>query len=73
MEEIDAKDQLLLLNRGESLEKLDPSQVDEEHEAYLHIFAQAKDTNAKRDAIRDRLMLLRERKKKEAKNMQIQQ
>jgi hypothetical protein len=67
MEEIDAKSQLMLINRDEKLEKLIPDQIDEEHEAYLHIWKQAKDTPAKWAAVQDRLGFLRKRLEKQRK------
>lgn len=67
LEEIDAKSQLMLLNRNEKLEPLDPSQLREEHEAYLHIYKQARPNVATMIAIQDRLAMLRKRKTEERK------
>lgn len=67
LEEIDAKSQLMLINRNEKLEKLDETQLWEEHEVYLHVFKQCKDTIAKALAIQDRLNMLRKRKQEERK------
>lgn len=67
LEEIDAKSQLMLINRNEKLEPLAPEQLWEEHEVYLQVFKQSKDTVAKMLAIQDRLVMLRKRKTEERK------
>jgi len=67
LEEMDAKSQLMLLNRNEKLEPLDPSQLWEEHEAYLHIYKQSKPTIAKQLAVQERIQMLRKRKAEERK------
>jgi hypothetical protein len=57
----------MLLNRWVELEKLTADQLWEEHEVYLHVFKQCKDTVAKAKAVQDRLLMLRKRKIEERK------
>ena len=68
-EEQEAKAQLYLLNRDIKLEPLDPDQIDEFHEDYLHVYRQAKETNATRAAVMDRLRM---QKKRDKKNLEQQ-
>lgn len=67
LEEIDAKMQLMLINRNEKLTPLSADQLREEHEVYLLVFKQSKDTIAKALAIQNRLGMLRKRKVEERK------
>jgi len=67
LEEMDAKSQLILISRNENLEPLAPTQLWEEHEVYLHVFKQCKETVAKRLAITERINMLKKRKEEERK------
>ena len=69
VEEMEAKDQLRLLNNDIELEPLDPSQIDEKHEDYLHVYRQAKANKATQAAVWDRIRMLKERKKKEREQL----
>jgi hypothetical protein len=60
-EEIEAKQQLQLLNRDIELEPV--SDISEDHDVYLTIYKQALDTPAKMKAIQNRLLAKIEKKK----------
>lgn len=66
-EEMEAKQQLYLLNRNEKLDDLTADQIDEKHEDFLEVYKQAKECEATRLAVLDRLRMLKERKKKDVK------
>jgi len=57
----------MLINRNEKLTPLESTQIWEEHEVYLHVFKQSRDTVAKALAIQERLSMLRKRKEEERK------
>lgn len=74
-EEQEAKEQLYLLNNDEMLEPLDPDQIDENHQDYLQVYRQAKETKATKAAVRDRVNMMKQRdlkRREEEKQAAIQ-
>ena len=72
-EEQEAKWQLYLLNRDEALEKLTPDQLEENHEDYLQVYKQAKETKATKSAVNDRIQMQKKRDIARRKQMLLQQ
>lgn len=72
-EEREAKSQLYMLNRNEKLEPLDPEQIDEHHEDYLHVYKQAKVNAATKAAVADRIRMQKARDMQNRKAAMMQQ
>lgn len=62
-----------MLNRDEALEKLTPDQLEENHEDYLQVYKQAKETKATKSAVNDRIQMQKKRDIARRKQMLLQQ